>query len=739
MSGIAPSSFVDPKTGHVHTDGYEPNQLDPRLLGVQSLVPWVGVNSSSRQQMFASHIAQTLVISHPTPRRITTGMELHYGDYTFNYKMPEDGRILKITDRFPSNQGFKHNSERLAFYINNQGMIGVISLPYFTSNHSYFGFRNVPTQNYGQLIPNQTIPKDTVLMDSPSKGPNGEYMYGRELNVAYITHPATADDGIVIRRGALPLLSYKTYEKRIITSDGLMPLNIYGDNNLYKAFPDIGELCHPKGEHNGLLMALREYDQDMVVIDQSVNSLQIVDHVFDTCYYAAGPGGRVVDIQAYWNPKPRTKTSCDEMMQQVLRYANNTKRFHQEIVDFYLQMQRQYGHNVRLTDDMHRLVVESMAIVDYQGSQMRGNNHQNLTYKKVPLGEMRMVFTVEYTRIPDIGNKLTDTVGGKSIMVLVADDEDMPVDINGKRADICSSGNATNNRMNDGRFYEHFVNGSADTVINIIRQHLNIPSYVQLSLPEAKRVVEAAPADVLEKSFAHLQEFYNITVPRQANEWYAQLTPQDKLEDLAHILNDGIYLQFPTDNEVELVDMVNELQEKYPPLNQPVRCRLYGPEHIITKNPVMIASNYFILLNKDSTDYSAASLSQTNHLGILTHQSSKAKHNSPTRSQSVRGAGESERRHGSAYTTPGAMDDLIERSTSIPARRHVVYNLLTADKPSNVKKLVDRNVVPRGTARPLQIFKSVAKAGGWWLSYKPFNPDTQQRLSELNTDSEQEE
>ena len=79
-----------------------PNQLDQRLLGPQGLVFADGVDSSSRKQMFGSHLGQMLTISVPSERKIQTGMEYEYGKYTFNVTMPESGRILKIIDRFPS-------------------------------------------------------------------------------------------------------------------------------------------------------------------------------------------------------------------------------------------------------------------------------------------------------------------------------------------------------------------------------------------------------------------------------------------------------------------------------------------------------------------------------------------------------------------------------------------------------------------------------------------------------------
>lgn len=717
------SMWLDLESGQI-VDGFEPNQFDPRLLGIQSINSFVSANSTSRLQMFGSHMTQTVVFNNTQPKRISTGQEYEFGKYTTNVIMPEDGRILKIIDRFPYYNDFMMNSERLIIYINNTGSIGCVSLPYYTSNHSYFGFQNIPTKNFSKLVPDATIRAGTVLMDSPNKTESGAYNYGRNFNVAYMTMPDTADDGLVITDRALAQMAFNTYEKRVITLDGV-PLNLYGDDNNYKCFPDIGEYVHPKNEHAGLIFASREFDPDMIVIDQSVKALQQVDHTFDHCFYAAGKGGKLVDVKAYYRPKPRVLTNCEEMMAQPIRYANATRKFHQEIVDYYLTLRRQYGDKLRLTDEFHNLVVHSLAIVEFKTAAMKGNMQQQLRFKKAPISELRLEMVFQYTRIPTIGFKGTDHYGGKGVFVTVIPWQHAPMDINGKRADVIASGNATNNRMNDGRNYEHFVTASSDTCVNIIRNHLNIPSYVELSLPEAKRIVENAPAPVLETSFQYLRRFYEIVNVKQAN-WYDSLNAIDKREDLAYILNDGIYLHFPTNNPVELVDMANNLQAEYPPLNQPVRYTGYSGKEVTTLNPVMIGQLHLILLNKDATDGSAANTGQTNHMGILTHRSAADKYTTPSKQQNVRGAGESETRAFMNNADPQIAADMIERSTSMTHRREAAYQILTAPTPTNIYRLIDYDVIPRGTSRPLQLLRSVAETGGWWLQYKPFDPNQQE-------------
>jgi hypothetical protein len=63
-----------------------------------------------------------------------------------------------------------------------------------------------------------------------------------------MTHPAIAEDGILISSDVLHKFAYKTYETRVVEWGAKkFPLNLYGTAFNFKAFPDIGEFlgCVP--------------------------------------------------------------------------------------------------------------------------------------------------------------------------------------------------------------------------------------------------------------------------------------------------------------------------------------------------------------------------------------------------------------------------------------------------------------------------------------------------------------
>ncbi len=98
-------------------------ELDLELLGVHGLSPFTAYNSSSRNYMFSSHLAQRLITCDPDSKRVITGLENKFSKYTFDIKMPKDGKILKVMQRYPSSidaSGLKYNPETIVIYEDNE-------------------------------------------------------------------------------------------------------------------------------------------------------------------------------------------------------------------------------------------------------------------------------------------------------------------------------------------------------------------------------------------------------------------------------------------------------------------------------------------------------------------------------------------------------------------------------------------------------------------------------------------
>jgi hypothetical protein len=394
----------------------EQNQLRREFLDTCGLNPFIGAISSSRVQMFASHIGQYLIIKGMTERRIQTGMEREFGKYTFSVKMPHQGRILKKIERYQRTNdvdSIKINPQTVVLYEredNNE--IGMINLTNYCSQHQYFGFDYVKKKPYSRLRRGEEIKKGEIFLDSPAVTENGNYCFGRELNIAYLSHEAVAEDGIMICEDVLPELRFKTYEVRS-ASFGLnnFPLNLMGTDEVFKAFPDIGEEVRP----DGLLLALRDYDLDLALVEQSAYGLRKINYVFDDLVYAAGPGGRIKDIRVWHENRSNTVGLPVGMDTQLLKYDKGRREFYQGILDELRRIRRERHGKLNITRELHRMEVEAISVVGHNTMAERDPIKKN--YRKEALDDWRIEFVIEYEITPNIGFKLTDTAGGGIVKV----------------------------------------------------------------------------------------------------------------------------------------------------------------------------------------------------------------------------------------------------------------------------------------------------------------------------------
>ena len=385
---------------------YVPNQLRPDLMSVCALNPWPGHDSSSRIQMFASHLGQKLVIKGATERRCQTGLEAEFAKYTFSVKMPCDGRVIKVIHRYNKTVGkdsISMNPQTVVIYENEEtNEIGMINIPLYCSYHQYFGFEYKAKPELNKLVPGQFIAKDTIFMDSPAVTDDGGYMFGTEINMAFMSHPSVSEDGIMICEDALDKFKFKIYENRVIEwGSKRFPLNLYGTAEDFKPFPEIGEYIRD----DGVLMILRNFDKGLAPVEQSIYDLMEPDFIFDKAMYVSGPGGKIVDIRVHHEDNVQSPTPMG-MEMQIEKYDKARKSFYTEIISEYKRLKKARGDSLVLTPEFSRLIVEGLTATD------TGENQRiNKLYRHTPIDDYRVEFVIEYEVTPTIGFKLTDCHG----------------------------------------------------------------------------------------------------------------------------------------------------------------------------------------------------------------------------------------------------------------------------------------------------------------------------------------
>lgn len=677
------------------------NEITPELLSVPSTNPFINNDSSARVQMFSSHIKQALVLLNSSPKKIQTGLEREYGKYTFKIEMPEDGIVVavlpryKITDSFDS---INENPEIIVIYESLETReIGVIKLPKFCTNHIHFGFEYIPKEGMKLLGKGNIIKKGTVFLDSPNIADNGDYNYGIEANVAFLTLNEVAEDGFIVSESFLKKLTFKKFETRVVEfGNKKIPLNIYGDKDNYKIFPDIGEYV----KEDGLLMVLRETEpNELSIMERSIDALMHVDKTFDHHIYAAGGGGKVIDIKTYHDINNRNQNTFN-IEKQCEKYDNAKRKYLESVNKEYQSLLKIRGDALQVTPELHNLISKEVLI-----SNNETKDKLNKLYRDIPLDVWRIEFTIEYIVTPTIGFKLTDQNGGKGVIVKILPDNEMPYDSDGNRAEIITDGNATVNRMNLGRKYEQYFNASSRDTHKKLCNLLNIDHNKIITFSEIniKNLLINLNTDTIDNAFTFLLNFYKILSPN-IYQWHINgLIKESKIEYLSYILKHGIYLYIPVNDLKLSKDKVLEIENSiYRPIYGPVNFNINGTIKQTTDN-CRIGSIYFLLLEKTGEEWSAVASSKIQHHGVLAGINKNDKHSRPAKEQAVRAAGDQETRIIGSYTLDNeTLAELFDRNNNPSTHREIVQQILNADTCTNINTIIDRKQFPFGGSKPLQ-------------------------------------
>lgn len=394
------------------------NKLRPELLGITALNSFAKHVSSSRLVMFSSHLSQHLVIKGLEEKIIQSGMEQEFANHTFSVKMPADGRIIKVIQKYPQGidkDSLPFNPETLVIYENQETHeIDCFTIPYYASFHQFFGFKYEHTDNIAKIRPGAIIAKDTKFSDTPGVSENNSYMYGLNLNTAFMSIPSVSEDGVMICEDVLDRLSFRVYETRSVSfGSSMFPLNIYGNLNEYKPFPEIGDYLDDTRD-DGVLMMLRNYQSEFSPVDLSIYDTKECDFMFDKGVYVRGGHGRIIDIEVIKNHDNRSQLP-QEMFTYIDKYHNALLRYHQEIINTDRQLRseanRKFGeYAIKLSPRLHNLVVQSMAITNHP--LPKETKPLNLLYRKAPIDEYMINFVIEYEIVPSIGFKVTCKNGG---------------------------------------------------------------------------------------------------------------------------------------------------------------------------------------------------------------------------------------------------------------------------------------------------------------------------------------
>lgn len=681
------------------------NELEPELMGIGGLITFINHNSASRQVMSTNMAGQSIVNTGNTTRRIITGAEFEFSRFTFKQKMPEDGTIISVIEKFPSGNVFiehiPENPRTVVFFetVNSEGhrYIDVLDIYSHHCLHEKYGFKHKFNKNIDEILsPGNFVHKDTVISDSPNVTEDGNYKYGADINVAAMSHPVGIEDGFGISESLYYRTAATAFGKRSISvGKSHYLLNIYGDDDNYKPFPGIGDTIRD----DRILFASREYNESMNIVDMMparpgrLSALRKVNNLFDRRVFVDKPG-KVIDITVYRNFSRKSNLPTG-MTDWLDKWHNLNANFYAAIVRQYQKLMKRYPEGFEVSPQLETLLIEAYSFNMNNGFYSNDRN-ENLvrTIGGQPLDEYSVHITYEYLVHPFIGAKFSGTAGDKGVNVRIIKDEHMPVDKDGNRADIIVDDFSVIKRMIASRPHEHF--------------------YGACVLKAEKEVRRLVKEKGYQEAWDYLAGFYQTISPRMWNEAIVPAKIPDNPKDhIDYILKNKITIWAPFKSDKEVVDTVKELNEKYPPCYGPVNYVDLEGNPVETRNKILIAPLYFMLLEKTNTPFAATASTKYQHHGILATVSGAERNFSPAKNNPVKVTGESEVRHAVSNVSEDALAELLEQTNDPNSHRAVCEAIYHSKTPTNIDRVIDRAVVPRGQSSINQTIRSQFQGAGF--------------------------
>lgn len=725
-------------------------RMSPELAAVNGYNAYAGNVSGSRQQMLGGNLTQNNVLYKPTRKRHRSGLEDEYAKGCWYLEFEEDSIVQEIIPRFTSRvYGDKFDLNPLDVVIVEQAetnKLDYVMLPRHHSIHQQYGFSYVYDKDvYSNITKGARFKKGTKVARSPGVTEDGEWMAGRQLNVAVVTHPAGIEDGILIREGAADWLRARGIERRKGSCGRkFYPINLSGKAGEYQILPDIGDYVEP----NGLLFATRPFDDNLNPIYMMSNRLRSPIYNVDRTIFCQpqarsaetgsarqienGPKrARVIDIVVRHNEGIKSDLP-PFMTEQLRKYWEADRRFHLKIIKTCLGRKGIRGWEDlqnRVTPRLNQLITHSIGIAGdllveeglWNPSEKRELQLPK-SHRGEPLDEWEWEVVFEYLSPIGIGVKLTELHGSKGVTTRVVKDEDMFVDDNGVVADIAFIPSSTVNRMNPGRGHEQLIGAAGRDVIKNIRSSLGFDELAEYSIEEIESILSKKSIKELKEQFEYLFRAYKLIAPSIYDMKKEMEDAKDNwwVSHLAEVIFDGnepygLFIQ----NEIGSIDnyapMIDELSNgEFKPRITPVTYRDLGGKVRRTKKPVMIGPMYVLGLEKTATDYNGVSVSRVNQFGVGIRLSGADKHLAPVREVGSNHSGESEVRNMSKSVGGEVVAMLADVNNDPASVKKLAFNILNHETPSNIDQAIFPSEV-RGKHRARNFAIERLKAAGKYI------------------------
>lgn len=495
----------------------------PAVVGKSSMT-FPGYINSTRTQMFTTHQNQFLNIANPDFPITFTGAEDVLGAKSTGYKeIKHTTRVIKKIEKYGDilDKPFKYY---LFVYDEEKHQYDVIERKEVETLGEDFAFK-YNNEVIDTVKENDILDKGDILYKSMSYDESMHYRYGINTTVGYVLDPWTSEDAAVIDDWFSEKAS--AYKDEVITfawNNNEVPLNLYGDEYIYRPIPNIGDKCGPDICITRLIQKDRMFYD---LIDSNLTDLKDGDRTF----VCKGHNAVVIDYDIYINNE---EFEDNDFNHQVLMYAESQEKFYTEIRDMCKTIKESGEKYTQAIKYLHKRSKEFLN----KKKKWRNKN------ESCP-GNVEIRATVMWLEPLGVGGKFTGRMGNKSVVSKVVPEEEMPVTENGIRVHVKLNLLAIMNRTTAFAIHELYES----FVLQRLRE--------QLKELDTYKKKEKLLFDVMKDLN---EEEYKI----QWEDTYSSLSKEEKKEYIDDAINNGIYInEIPIWDDNPIFFRLKALRDKY--------------------------------------------------------------------------------------------------------------------------------------------------------------------------------
>lgn len=685
-------------------------ELKMEFLGSSALNSFILNTSSPRAVMDFNHVSQHLPLLTPDECVLKTGIEYEFGKYINDVRVDHECVVKAVIPKYKEYGVTEPPVYTLLVEYEEDGhiVIDFIDVDTYRSSHTFFGYKLKPTADFLNIGYNTPLPKDTILATTDSLGDEGDYRYGLNANVAFMSHPSVSEDGFVVSESFLKRAQSHSIVKRVINiTKDTIPINLYGDKDIFKFLPNIGEAVRP----DGLLCALRTRNDWFSVSDMNTNNISEPDVTFDNLVYV-NPNSTVIDINIIRGNYNKPEFS-GKMTQQLDQYAEMLINYYRNVVNKYEQIMQEkkamYGNNVenvvKLSPKLNRFIADSMIKIN-----MATYGKNKLSHRKLPIDQYRIEITTISTIKPNHGHKMTDIHAAKGVICRVLPDEMMPVDELGNRVDVITDSMSTISRMNLGRAYQAYLGA----VSRDERQRFINHFVAKYGTDFLSKVTQDDLAFVRD----HLHSLYSMINP-DMQEFITSLNQEELYAHFKRIVEHNLTIYYPPDNDYNITDVIYNIDtsKHKPHIGKLTYIDELGNK-VTTNEDIRVGQLYFMFLEKIANNYSGVSSSKVNNFGFPVKGTNLDKFKYPHSLTPTKTLGETEMRILESFAPPEMIADLIDITLNPISHKLLIKSILEGNTGFDPNFNIDRQKVEYGQTKSLMILKHIFNACGFDITYE---------------------